>query len=193
MAKNNRFTVQYRRKREGKTNYKKRLKILKANKPRLAIRKSLKNITIQIIEYHPEGDKIITSVVSKELEKLGWSFNKSNIPSAYLTGLLLGKKAIGNKINEVVVDFGLNESVKGSKLYAVLKGISDSGLAVPVSEKILPHEDRIVGKHISDYDELLKKDDEKRKRQFSGYMKNNVNIKDIKKLFDEIKGKILKS
>ncbi len=190
MARNNRFTVQYRRKREGKTNYKKRLKILKANKPRLVIRKSLKNIIIQVVEYHPEGDKVMTSVISKELEKYNWSLNKSNLPSAYLTGLLLGKKAIKNKINDVVVDFGLNESIKGSKLYAVLKGVLDSGLKIPVSEEILPSEDRITGKHIADYNTLLKDD---AKKQFSGYIKNNINVGDITKLFEEAKNKILKS
>ena len=49
------YTVQFRRKREGATNYRKRLKILASNKPRLVVRKSLKNIHASIIEYDKKG------------------------------------------------------------------------------------------------------------------------------------------
>ena len=85
--------VNYRRKREGKTNYKKRLKLLLSKKPRLVIRRSLNNISLQIIEYQTNGDKIIVGTNSSELKKMGWTANTGNIPAAYLTGLLLAKKA----------------------------------------------------------------------------------------------------
>jgi large subunit ribosomal protein L18 len=45
---------------------------------------------------------------------------------------------------------GLNISTKGSRIYAALKGVLDSGIKVPHSEDILPSEDRIKGKHISE-------------------------------------------
>ena len=41
--------IEFRRKREGKTDYKRRLRLLLSNKPRLVIRVSLKNIIIQIL------------------------------------------------------------------------------------------------------------------------------------------------
>ena len=87
------YTVKYRRKREGKTNYKKRLGYLKSENPRLVIRKSLNNVNVQIIAFQSKGDKILASGHSKELQKYGWKNIRSNLPTAYLTGLLAGKKA----------------------------------------------------------------------------------------------------
>ena len=93
-------SVPFRRKREGKTNYKKRLKILLHRKPRLVIRKSLNSIIAQIVEYNADGDKVVLSAHSKELGKFGWKPNKGNLPSAYLIGLLIGKKAKENGANQ---------------------------------------------------------------------------------------------
>ncbi len=183
--------VQFRRKRERKTNYKKRISFLTSGKPRIVIRKSLCNINIQIIEYKPEGDKVIVSANSKELVKLGYTFNRGNIPSAYLTGFLLGQKAKKKAVKEAIVDTGLNTHVKGSKIYAALKGIVDSGLKVPCSEDIFPPEERINGTHISNYSEKLKKESkEKYEKQFSAYIKNKT--EDVKKQFNDVKDKIMK-
>lgn len=140
--------IKFKRRRQGKTNYKKRLKSLLADKPRIVIRKSLNNILIQLIKYNSEGDLIISSAHSNELKKIGWKFNNGNIPSAYLTGFLFGKKNKG-KENGFVLDIGLNPSVKGSRIYAALKGMIDAGLKIPHSKEIFPNEDRIKGRHIS--------------------------------------------
>ncbi len=144
-------TIQFRRKRERKTNYKKRLKILLAQKPRLVVRPSLKNITAQIIEYHPKGDITVVNAGSEELEKLGWKFNKGNVPSAYLTGLLIGQKAKEKDIKEAVLDTGLCSLTKGSRIFACLKGAIDAGLNIPCSEDIFPEESRIKGEHIASF------------------------------------------
>ncbi len=85
--------VEYRRKRKGKTNYKKRLNLLLSNKPRLVIRKTLTNTIAQIVNYDENGDKTIISAKSSELTKIGWKMNTGNIPAAYLTGMLLAKKS----------------------------------------------------------------------------------------------------
>ena len=180
----------FRRKREGRTNYKKRLNILISNKLRLVVRKSLKNMQISIIDYDPKSDKIILSAHSRELEKFGWKFNKGNVPAAYLTGLLLGEKAKKQGINELVLDIGLNASVKGSRIYTVLAGILDSGLKVAHNPKILPSKERIMGKHISDFASKIK-DKEAFEKQFSDYIKNNVNPLDIVKYFEDAKNKIM--
>ncbi len=146
--KNNRYSVAYRRKREGKTDYRKRLKLLISGKPRLVVRKSLQCIYAQIVKFNPKGDIVVAAANSKDIVKLGWKFNMKNIPCAYLVGCLIAKKAKEKKINEAVLDIGLYPSVKGAKLYAVVKGANDSGLKVPCSAEIFPSDDRIKGKHI---------------------------------------------
>ena len=68
------FKMPFRRRREGKTNYKKRLKLLLSKKPRLVVRKSLKYIRAQIVEFDKKGDKTLASAFSRELKKLGWKY-----------------------------------------------------------------------------------------------------------------------
>jgi large subunit ribosomal protein L18 len=157
------YLVPFRRRRENKTNYRKRLALLKSKKTRLVIRRSLSNISVQFINFMPAGDQTIAEANSTELKKLGW-IRTGNVPASYLTGLLAGKKAKNKKIEEAVLDMGLQISTKGSRIYAALKGVLDSGIKVPCSEEILPSEDRIRGKHIS---------------------------KDLEKQFDEVKNKIV--
>lgn len=194
MATKNVHVVPFRRKREGKTNYKKRLKLLLSNKVRLLIRKSLKNILIQLIEYHEQGDKIIISISSKVLERdYGWKMNKGNVPAAYLTGLLAGLKAKQKGLKEAILDTGLQQSsVKCSRIYAALKGVIDAGLVIPCSQEMLSNEETITGKKIAQYAAQLKKSDPERyKRQFSGYHKKNIDPEKIIDLFEDTKKKIL--
>jgi len=144
------YTMPFKRRREGKTDYKRRLKLLTSKKPRLVVRKSLKYLTASIVEFSEEGDKILTTASSKELKKMNWKFATDNLPAAYLTGLILGKKAAKINVKEVVLDAGLNPSTKGSRIYALAKGVLDSGIKVPISEEVFPSEDRIKGKHINE-------------------------------------------
>lgn len=142
--------IQYHRKKLGKTNYKKRLKLLQSRKDRVVIRRTNKYIVIQLTRYEPAGDKILVSTTSKELIKIGWKHSCKNIPACYLAGLMLGIKATTSKIKEGILDLGLQTPKKGSRLYAALKGVIDSGVDIPSSDDIFPSEDRINGKHISD-------------------------------------------
>jgi large subunit ribosomal protein L18 len=183
--------VGYRRKREGKTNYKKRLKLLLSSKARLVVRPSLRMISCQIVEYYPEGDKVIVSASSKELDKFGWKYSKGNISSAYLTGLILGKKAKAKKVKEAILDAGLFTLTKGSKIYACLKGVADSGVNVPYSAEVVPSEDRIKGKHVADYASKLKADKGKYEKQFSENIKNNADPLKIVETFEKIKKNII--
>jgi large subunit ribosomal protein L18 len=139
----------FKRRMTQKTNYVKRLALLKPGKTRLVIRRSLSNISVQFINFKPTGDETIASAVSSELKKTGWS-RGGNVPAAYLTGLLAGKKAKEKNIKEAVLDMGLQTSTKGSRIYAALKGVLDSGVNVPHSKDVLPSDDRIKGKHISE-------------------------------------------
>lgn len=140
--------VQMRRRREGKTDYRKRLALLKSGKPRAVVRKTLTKTMVQIIEYGSEGDRVIASVISPQLASHGWKHSFCNTPASYLTGLLAGKKALGKGIKEAVLDIGLSVAVKGSKDFAVLKGLLDAGMNIPHGEKILPKQEGFSGAFI---------------------------------------------
>lgn len=142
--------LDYKRKREGKTDYKKRLKLVASKKPRLVIRKSLKNIVAQITEYDKKGDRIVIAGHSRQLIRLGWKGYRRNLPAAYLVGLLCGIKAKKAGVKEAIVDTGLYPSVKGSVIYAVVKGVIDAGVKVPHEGVMLPPDERLMGLHTKD-------------------------------------------
>ena len=148
--------MQFKRRQEGKTDYKNRLELLKSDKPRLVARKSLNYITAQIVAFDKKGDKTILSANSRQLKKIGWNFACDNLPAAYLTGLALGKQAVKNKIEEVILDAGLYRTTKGNRIFAVAKGAIDAGLKINMSEEVLPSTDRISGKHIAAYQSKFK-------------------------------------
>jgi large subunit ribosomal protein L18 len=144
-------TVLYRRKREGKTSYPKRLRLIKSGKSRLVVRITNQRVIGQIIDFTEKGDKIIAGVDSSSLKKEGWEHGNKNIPAAYLTGLMLGKKALKNGCKEAILDTGFKSFLKSGKIAAFLKGVVDSGLNVPHGEeKVFPTEDRLTGKHINE-------------------------------------------
>ena len=144
------YETPFKRRINSKTNYKKRLALLRSNLPRLVVRKSNKKVLVQIIEYNVSGDKTIVSADSRELKKFGWTLNTRNTPSAYLAGLLCGLKAKEKKIVEVVLDIGLNSSVHGSVVFSVLKGAIDAGLKSKSSDVVFPVDERIKGKHLGE-------------------------------------------
>ena len=169
MSKSKTFTVKYRRRREGTTNYKKRLKLLLGEKARLVLRKSNKNMIAQVAEYDPKGDKILITCTTRNLKKYGWENNTGNLPSAYLLGLLVGKMSKKKGINEMILDLGLQKAIKGSNLFAALKGAVDAGVDIPHSDDILPSEDRIKGKHIEESKKVpITKKFEEVKKNISG-------------------------
>ncbi len=148
MAMGPRFSVKFRRAREGKTDYKKRVTLLKSNLPRLVVRKSNKQILAQVVSFDVKGDRVIAQANSAELKKLGWRHGLKNTPAAYLTGLLAGKRALEKKVPEAILDVGLYTTVRGAKVFAALKGAVDAGLKINHDTKVFPAEDRIAGKHI---------------------------------------------
>lgn len=140
-----------RRRRQGYTDYRKRLKLVKSRIERLVIRRGNRRIVVQIVKSKAGGDETLVTVGSEVLRKYGWKASLKSVPAAYLTGLLAGKKALEKNVKKAIVDIGVYRSVKGSRLYAVVKGALDAGLEIPVSEEVLPSDERIHGKHISDY------------------------------------------
>ena len=149
MKQGPRYRVKPRRRREGITDYRKRLSLLKSRKTRIVVRNSLSHIRVQFVEYEEKGDKILTSAISKELVSLyNWKHSTSTTPAAYLTGLLAGKRAFDLKIKEGILDLGRQIPTSGSKNFAAVKGIIDAGVTCPHNEEKLPDETRLMGEHL---------------------------------------------
>ncbi len=191
MAKNSRYCVQFRRRREGKTNYKARKALVLSGKPRLVVRGTIKNIIAQIITAKPHGDEVLVSAHSRELGNHEWKAPKGNIPAAYLTGLLCGLKAKAEGINEAILDIGLHSPSKSARVFAVLKGVLDAGIDVPHGEEKLPDEKRIEGEHIAQYAESLTSNPEEYQSKFSKYLEQKLSPETLPKHFAKIKTQIL--
>jgi large subunit ribosomal protein L18 len=191
MKKHTVYTLPFRRQAEEKTNYKTRLRLLLSRKPRLVARLSSKNALAQLVETMPTGDRILATASSKQLAKLGWKANTGNISAAYLVGLMMANKAKKAKVTEAVLDIGLQTSIHGSRLYALLKGLVDGGLSIPHSDEVFPPADRIAGKHIAAHAKQLKtKEPEKYKKYFSAYLKAGLNPEELDQHFETIKKKV---
>jgi len=181
-----------RRRREGKTDYRKRKTVLMSKVTFVSPRITNKNINVQFLEATPQGDRVLASAHIRELYKLGWNGSGTSLPAAYLTGLTAGLKASNIGIKQCYIYIGLRRYLPGSRISAILKGVIDAGLEVPADIKSMPSKERINGEHISSYAKsLLKIDKEKYKRLFSKRIKNGLKPEEYPKHFEETKKKIL--
>jgi len=96
-----RFQVKYRRRREGKTDYRarKRLVVQEKNKYqshryRFVVRFTNTTVITQIIFSEIDGDKVLTSAYSSELPRYGIPVGLKNYAAAYATGLLLARRTL---------------------------------------------------------------------------------------------------
>ena len=155
MATGPRYKVPMRRRREVRTDYHQRLRLLKSGKPRLVARKSNKHTTAQLITPGTSGDETLASAHSSDLEEYGWEAPTGNISAAYLTGLLAGQRALEAGVEEAVLDIGLNTATPGNKVFAVQEGAIDAGLEIPHNDSVLADWSRTRGEHIAEYAEQL--------------------------------------
>jgi large subunit ribosomal protein L18 len=174
--------------REDKTNYRKRSAILIGRHLFVTVRVSDQNVVAQVLKPTPTGDIVIASAHSRELAKRGWKGAFNNLPACYLTGMLLGKKALEKEINTAVLYIGKNHFT--SRVGACTKGIVDAGVNMPVSGESLPDEERISGHHIAEYSRTLKENQEEYNSRFSAILKNGLKPEDYPLHFEEIKSKI---
>jgi large subunit ribosomal protein L18 len=188
LAHGSRYKVAFKRRREGKTDYGARLKLIGLDKHRMVIRITGNHTLAQIIDVQIPGDETLISAHSQELKGMGWMASGKNTSAAYLTGYLCGKKAVKEGIEEVVLDIGLQTSTKGSRIYAVLKGALDAGLEIPHKELILPDEERIKGEHIVQYAQSMEK--EEMEKKFSHYLQKGLSPLELPDHFQSIKEKI---
>jgi len=150
---------------------------------------------VQIFDAKPGGDRTLAAAHSKELtKKYGWLGNCGNLSAAYLTGLLAGHRALLKHRKEAVLDLGLSATSKGSRLFAGLKGASDSGLQIPSNESVLPAESRIRGEHIANYaKQLLSSNPELYQSRFAKYLAQKLKPESLPEHFEKVKSKIMKS
>jgi len=138
----------YKRRRELKTNYAKRMSLLKSGNNRVVLRISNLYANIQYVEHNTKGDNTKFSLLSKDLNEFGWTKGYKSVPACYLAGYLFGKNVLHNKLKkDAILDLGLQNAFKNGRLFAVVKGVIDSGLNIPCDKEVFPSDDRIKGKH----------------------------------------------
>jgi len=156
--------TQKQRRKKFKTDYGKRLKILKGRKPRIVLRKTNKYIIVQYVGSKEAKDKVILGLTSKKLLNYGWpkKFQGSlkSIPASYLIGFLIGKKIVNEKLEMPIVDFGMIKNVHKTRIYACLKGLIDAEIKLKFNKEksLFPDENSIEGKNLkNDFSSEFKK------------------------------------
>jgi len=109
-----RYQVKKRRRREGKTDFQARRRMIRQDKYkynnkkyRLIVRFTNQKVTCQIAYATIRGDMVVAHATSKELEKYGVKAGFKNYAASYCTGLLCARRCLKN--------FGLDEKFEGKK------------------------------------------------------------------------------
>ncbi|KAH6934772.1 hypothetical protein HPB50_000703 [Hyalomma asiaticum] len=160
-----RFQVKFKRRREGKTDYYARRRLVvqdknKYNSPkyRMIVRITNRDIICQIAYARIEGDVIV-------LPRYGVKLGLTNYAAAYCTGLLLARRMLQKfKLDEIYkgceeatgedycvesedgqpgafrcfLDVGLARTTTGARIFGCLKGAVDGGMDIPHSNKRFP-------------------------------------------------------
>merc|ERR1712121_268904 len=208
-----RFQVKYKRRREGKTDYFARRRLIcqdknKYNTPkyRLIVRFTNKDIICQIAYARVYGDVIVESAYAHELPKYGV---KVGLTKYGLNEIYEGQtEANGEDFSvedvdgehgafRAYLDIGLARTSTGAKIFGALKGAVDGGIDIPHSNRRFPgfdaeskeynaqvHKDHILGQHVSKYMESLLEDDEDAyKKQFSQFVKNGITADAVEAMY----------
>jgi len=100
-AYSKRFQVKNKRRREGKTDYFMRRKLIQqdknkydAKKYRFVVRRTNKKIIVQVIYATLTGDKVLAQAMSTELKRFGIEAGLTNYAAAYATGLLASRRLL---------------------------------------------------------------------------------------------------
>jgi large subunit ribosomal protein L5e len=109
-----RFQVQKRRRREGKTDFTARRKMIRQDKNkynnkkyRLIVRFSNTKVICQVAYATIAGDKVVCQATSTELTKYGVPIGHKNYAAAYCTGLLIARRCLKK--------FGQDQEIKGKE------------------------------------------------------------------------------
>jgi len=148
------YSVILRRLREEKTNYKKRKLMLMSRADFITVQISNENTLVQVHKPQFTGDKVVASAHSRFLISKGWKGSRKNVPAAYLTGYLAGKKALASGTSSAILYSGTRKYTQ--RMAAALKGVIDAGLEIPASEETLPADERINGEHLKVKNDVAK-------------------------------------
>jgi len=109
-----RYQVQKRRRREGKTDFQARRKMIRQDKNkynnrkyRLIVRFTNTKVVCQVAYATMTGDKIVCQATSAELTKFGIPMGHKNYAAAYCTGLLIARRTLKT--------FGQSDMIKGKE------------------------------------------------------------------------------
>ncbi|CAO2594053.1 60S ribosomal protein L5 [Lemmus lemmus] len=179
-----RYQVRFRRRREGKTDYyaRKRLVIQDKNKyntPKygMIVRVTNRDIICQIAYARIEGEMIVCAAYAHQLPKYGVKVGLTNYAAAYCTSLLLARRLLNR--------FGMDKIYEGQ---VEVTGYEYNVESIDGHTKRFPgydseskefnaevHRKHIIGQNVADYMRyLMEEDEDAYKKQFSQYTKNNV-------------------
>jgi large subunit ribosomal protein L18 len=189
LAKGPRYRVQYRRRREKKTDYAARRALATTGVPRIVVRVSNKGVMVQVTNAEIEGDYVVAQAASRDLKRFGWKASGKNTPAAYLVGYLAGRKALEAGVERANLDMGLKRATPGGKVFAVAKGAMDAGLEIPCDSDIIPSPERVSGGAVAEYAEQMEDPLEYEKR-FSVYLRRGLRPEELPAHFEEVKARI---
>ncbi|PQQ03362.1 60S ribosomal protein L5 [Prunus yedoensis var. nudiflora] len=189
-----RFQVKYKRRREGKTDYRARIRLInqdknKYNTPkyRFVVRFTNKDIVAQIVSASIAGDLVLAAAYAHELPSYGLEVGLTNYAAAYCTGLLLARR--------VLKKLEMDDEYEGN-----VEGALDGGLDIPHSEKRFGgfskdskqldpevHRKYIYGGHVAAYMRTLMEDEpEKHQTHFSDYIKKGIEADNIEAVYKKV-------
>jgi large subunit ribosomal protein L18 len=145
-----RYRVPFRRRRQGKTDYRIRLRLLLSGRPRAVVRLTDRCVRVAVVTYDAAGDRIVAAAESRELSGIRFPAGSlASTPAAYLTAYLAGLRAKARGTTSAVLDAGLRHPTEGGRLAAALKGLLDAGIEIPHGEGGFPSSDRLNGTHLA--------------------------------------------
>jgi large subunit ribosomal protein L18 len=149
MSEGPRYRVHFRRRREGRTDYRVRLKLLQSGRARAVVRLSERRVRVALVAFDPAGDRVLAAADSTELGGIAFpAASLASTPAAYLTAYLAGLRAKASGTASAVLDLGIRHPTAGGRLSAALKGLLDAGLEIPHGETGFPPADRLNGTHL---------------------------------------------
>jgi large subunit ribosomal protein L18 len=177
--------------RKGKTNYRKRERLLIGKTDFMSVKVSTQNVCAQVLRPELKGDKVITSVHSRELTSFGWKGSLKNMSACYLVGFLLGRKCMEKGIKHVVLYTGVRPFT--ARIASCVKGLIEAGVTSPHSPEILPPDERISGAHIAAYASTLNEKEDQYRSRFSGLLSSGMNPEMYPDHFTTVKNQIMQA
>jgi len=235
-----RFQVKYRRRREGKTDYRARRQMVLQDKTkygapkyRLVVRRTCRDIIAQVVHATITGDKVLQAAYSHELPLFGITKGLTNYAAAYATGLLVARRTLtklgiadkfagAKETNgayeaartkkddesgsedrfpfKAILDVGLARTTTGARLFGVLKGAVDGGIAIPHKPNRFPgfnrqkkeldakvHRASLIGLHVSKYLKDVvaerKENPDDKINQFSAFIKAGIKPEGVEAMY----------